>query len=156
MVVRRRSARDRCCALTAACGICGHPSPCPSPTRGEGTRGTDLRKDSDVVALSLLRACERLTPHSVTSIFTAAVIFCQVAISPASQALASSTDFDGTILKFCLISASLAVGVCSASTVALYKVSSTGLGVPAGANIAFHATVPTSAKPTSTVVGTSG
>src|SRR2546423_15401628 len=94
--------------------------------------------------------------HSVTSIFTAAVIFFQLAISPASQALASSTDFDGTMLKFCLVSASLAAGACSASTAALCNVSSTGLGVPAGANIAFHATVPTSGKPTSAIVGTSG
>src|SRR5437867_10289736 len=101
-----------------------------------------------------MRLC--LSPHSVTSILTAAVIFFQVAISPASQALASSTDFDGTMLKFCLVSASFADGVCSASRVALCKVSSTGLGVAAGANIAFHAIVPTSGKPTSAIVGTSG
>src|SRR5262245_3060569 len=114
--------------------------------------GADLRNGSNAPALALTR----LAPHSVTSILTAAVIFCQVAISPASQDLASSTDFDGTMLKFCLVNASFAVGACSASMVALCNVSSTGLGVPAGANIAFHAIVPTSGKPTSAIVGTSG
>src|SRR5262252_151462 len=98
----------------------------------------------------------RLALHSVTSIFTAAVIFFQLAISSASQALASSTDFDGTMLKFCLVKASLVAGVCSASMVALCSTSSTGLGVAAGANIAFQAIVPTSGKPTSAIVGTSG
>src|SRR6476660_4620357 len=94
-------------------------------------------------------------PHSV-SIFTSEVIFFHVAISPASQVLASSTDFDGTILKFCLVKASLPPVEAKASTAALCSVSSTAFGVAAGANIAFHAVVATAWNPTSAIVGTSG
>src|SRR5262249_8186716 len=116
------------------------------------------RGGGNPVALTFVRAARRprLAPkrvrtqasHSVTSIFTAAVIFFHVAISPASQDLASSTDFDGTMLKFCLVSASFAAGACSASTVALYKASSTGLGVPAGTHIAVAPLAASDAAPT--------
>src|SRR5437870_3913525 len=105
---------------------------------------------------ALMSSARAGASYSAASIFTSAVIFFQAAISPASQVLASSTDFEGTILKFCLVSASLAAGAASASVAALCSVSSTARGVPAGANIAFQAIVPTPAKPTSCMVGTSG
>ena len=77
------------------------------------------------------------TLHSVTSILTAAVIFFQATISPASHALASSTDFDGTMLKFCLVNASFAAGVINDmitgdTQVSFLNVASTAAQVRAG------------------------
>src|SRR5438874_10904414 len=105
---------------------------------------------------ALMSSARAGASYSAASIFTSAVIFFQAAISPASQVLASSADFEGTMLKFCLVSASLAAGAASASAAALWSVSSTGLGVPAGANIALQAVVPTAGEAVSAMVGTSG
>ena len=91
-----------------------------------------------------------------TSIFTAVVMVCQCLISPSSQVFASASDLFGTILKFCLLSFSVAPGEFRVLLIAANSASSTGFGVAAGANRPFQATVPTSGYPTSFIVGMSG
>src|SRR3954462_13805867 len=81
--------------------------------------------------------------YSAASTFTCEVMSFQVLISSASQALASSSDLFGTILKFCFLKASTTGGASSAWTEALKIVSRTSFGVPAGANSPCHAIVPT-------------
>src|SRR3954452_15924214 len=81
--------------------------------------------------------------YSAASTFTCEVMSFQVLISSASQALASSSDLFGAILKFCFLKASTTGGASSAWTEALKIVSRTSFGVPAGANSPCHAIVPT-------------
>src|SRR6185312_8689068 len=94
--------------------------------------------------------------YGCASIGTSSVIFFQRSISLASQVLASSSDVVGTRLKFCLANVAATAGVCIASVIALRSVSSTSVGVPAGANSPCHASVPTPSKPASCMVGTFG
>src|SRR5712692_4208976 len=95
------------------------------------------------MSLTLTRATQAVRLYSAVSIFTAVVISFQDLISPASQALASSSDLLGTMLKVCLWNASTTGGACSACTQALNIVSSTSFGVPPRANSPCQAMVPT-------------
>ena len=111
-------------------------SPGRSPHSAEGRRGNKLLRHVD---------------------FHRLVIVSQCFISPLSQVCASASDLLGTTLKCCF--ANFAVGFRRFQRLGhclVERASSTGFGVAAGANSAFHATVPTSAKPASCMVGTSG
>src|SRR6202158_1998018 len=81
------------------------------------------------------------------SIFTSPVILRQVSICCASQTLASASDAFGTILKVCFLNAELASGVCSDAIVASKIACKICFGVPAGANKACQAIVPTPGTP---------
>src|SRR6266550_6666778 len=97
----------------------------------------------------------RIGGNYSVSIFTSLVILRQVSICCASQVLASASELFGTMLNVCFLYAELASGVCSEATVASKIVCKICFGVPAGANKACQAIVPTPGKPASCMVGRS-
>src|SRR5687767_11381614 len=93
--LRRSMRRSGCsCAVGGLSVLIGsHPSP-----------SADHEVADDVAADDAAGGCG--SDHSV-SIFTALVIVCQDLISFASQVRASSSDFEGEMMKPCLVSAAL-------------------------------------------------
>ena len=111
---------------------------------GQATEGCAYPRISAKAPLGERRSSRDLSArrrkhYCVMSIFTAVVMVCQCLISPSSQVFASASDLFGTILKFCLLSFSIASGQIRDLFIAANNASSTRFGVAAGANRPFKA-----------------